>query len=333
VAEPGACHEAAAASVLDGAMPVPTGTARTLPITTTSGPVRIAAPAGGAEITELVLDVDRVDADAMRRTILVGTFDGDRTIEAPLGDFFAFEPDGIDVVALPVSSSHDGHFVLRFPMRYLAEAAFELVDAGAGPLGASLTVTQRARPFDSSAMYFHATWTGIEEIDVYEPGIFRVADLVGEGLYVGTVLHVSNPSTRWWGEGDEQIWIDGESFPSHFGTGTEDYFGYAFCTTGTFSHPYFGETRANPTDFAGFVSLYRFHVVDPIPFTESLVFDLEALHWQTGIASVTVAYDAVYYFYAKPGVVRNGRILVPADYTHPVLPPGTVVVGNGSHRC
>jgi hypothetical protein len=182
-------------------------------------------------------------------------------------------------------------------------------------------------------MYFHATWTGIEEIDVYEPGIFRVADLVGEGLYVGTVLHVSNPSTRWWGEGDEQIWIDGESFPSHFGTGTEDYFGYAFCTTGTFSHPYFGETRANPTDFAGFVSLYRFHVVDPIPFTESLVFDLEALHWQTGIASVTVAYDAVYYFYAKPGVVRNGRILVPADYTHPVLPPGTVVVGNGSHRC
>ena len=36
----------------------------------------------------------------------------------------------------------------------------------------------------------------------------------------------------WWGEGDEKIWVDGESFPSIFGTGTEDYFGGAWGFTG-----------------------------------------------------------------------------------------------------
>lgn len=27
----------------------------------------------------------------------------------------------------------------------------------------------------------------------------------------------------WWGEGDEKFFVDGEKFPSTFGTGSEDY--------------------------------------------------------------------------------------------------------------
>ena len=38
-----------------------------------------------------------------------------------------------------------------------------------------------------------------------------------------------NPVEAWWGEGDEKVFVDGEKFPSHFGTGTEDYYGYAWC--------------------------------------------------------------------------------------------------------
>ena len=36
----------------------------------------------------------------------------------------------------------------------------------------------------------------------------------------------------WWGEGDEKFFVDGEKFPSTFGTGSEDYFGYAWCHPG-----------------------------------------------------------------------------------------------------
>ena len=52
------------------------------------------------------------------------------------------------------------------------------------------------------------------------------------------------PGAAWWGEGDEKIYVDGEAFPSLFGTGTEDYFGYAWSTTETFAHAYHAQTRA-----------------------------------------------------------------------------------------
>ena len=45
-------------------------------------------------------------------------------------------------------------------------------------------------------------------------------------MYVGDTLTVMNPIPTWWGEGDAKIWVDGEKFPSIFGTGTEDYYAY-----------------------------------------------------------------------------------------------------------
>ena len=34
------------------------------------------------------------------------------------------------------------------------------------------------------------------------------------------MLHVWNPRGGWWGEGDEKFFVDGEKFPSTFGTGS-----------------------------------------------------------------------------------------------------------------
>ena len=45
---------------------------------------------------------------------------------------------------------------------------------------------------------------------------------------VGDTLALHNGAAAWWGEGDEKIFVDGETFPSHFGTGSEDYYGYSF---------------------------------------------------------------------------------------------------------
>ena len=38
----------------------------------------------------------------------------------------------------------------------------------------------------------------------------------------------------WWGEGDEKFYVDGERFPSTFGTGSEDYVGYAWSAEAPF---------------------------------------------------------------------------------------------------
>ena len=58
----------------------------------------------------------------------------------------------------------------------------------------------------------------------------------GRGRFVGVELHVWNPKGGWWGEGDEKFYIDGEKFPSTFGTGSEDYFGYAWCNPTPFQN-------------------------------------------------------------------------------------------------
>ena len=59
----------------------------------------------------------------------------------------------------------------------------------------------------------------------------------GRGRFCGVMLHVWNPRGGWWGEGDEKFFVDGEKFPSTFGTGSEDYFGYAWCDPPSSSGP------------------------------------------------------------------------------------------------
>src|SRR5690606_7113806 len=47
----------------------------------------------------------------------------------------------------------------------------------------------------------------------------------GPGRIVGCVLNIDTPRAEWWGRGDHKVWLDGETFPSLLGTGTDGYFG------------------------------------------------------------------------------------------------------------
>jgi hypothetical protein len=89
----------------------------------------------------------------------------------------------------------------------------------------------------------------------------------GRGRFCGVMLHVWNPRGGWWGEGDEKFFVDGEKFPSTFGTGSEDYFGYAWCDSHLFQRPYHCQTMTESN--RGHQSVLRWHIVDNVPFTES----------------------------------------------------------------
>ena len=88
------------------------------------------------------------------------------------------------------------------------------------------------------------------------------------------------------------------SFPSLFGTGTEDYFGYAWSSTERFEHAYHAQTATAGRGFSGLYSMNRFHVLDPIPFARALRFDFEIWHWTD---NTSIALDATVYWYARPG--------------------------------
>ncbi|WP_254550460.1 DUF2961 domain-containing protein [Catellatospora tritici] len=102
-----------------------------------------------------------------------------------------------------------------------------------------------------------------------------ILDAVGRGHYVGCVLNIRNlrqtSDWNWYGEGDDMIFIDGEQWPpSLHGTGTEDYFGTAWCPTQEHHAPYHGITLPGGQNWSGDISLYRFHIEDLVTFTESI---------------------------------------------------------------
>src|SRR4029079_13724340 len=129
------------------------------------------------------------------------------------------------------------------------------------------------------SLLFHAKWRIERNIPGRPWTDWTHLQAEGSGRFVGGALHVINSVRDWWGEGDEKIYVDGEKFPSFFGTGTEDYYGYAWCSPELFSHGYHAQPQRDGPGNYGRTSINRFHIPDRIPFTRSLKFDLELWHW------------------------------------------------------
>ncbi|MBN2775381.1 MAG: DUF2961 domain-containing protein, partial [Prolixibacteraceae bacterium] len=120
-------------------------------------------------------------------------------------------------------------------------------------------------------------------------------DIKGKGLYVGDQVTLFNMANTWWGEGDEKIFVDGEKFPSSIGTGSEDYYGYAFGHPEPFSHPFISEPTGAGNFVPGMTVNMRHRSLDAIPFTKSISSNIEMWHW----ASTCINYALTTYFYVQ----------------------------------
>jgi len=119
----------------------------------------------------------------------------------------------------------------------------------------------------------------------------------GQGRFCGVALEVWNPRGGWWGEGDEKWFVDGEKFPSTFGTGSEDYFGYAWCNPHLFQNAYHNQTRNDNTNNASHVSVNRWQINDNIPFASSFEGCIEKYYPNNR----PTLYAAMAYWYLAPG--------------------------------
>jgi hypothetical protein len=257
----------------------------------------IPAPAGGAQLTELRLVTAERAPEKLAATTLSIAFDGEETVRAPLVAFFGTGQGWNAYTSLPMTVGADGTLTSRFVMPFARRAVVTIASAGPGLTVAGSAVVD-ARPFGPDALLFHAGWRPRALLATRPFRDWHLGTFEGIGHQVGTMLDVENPpSVAWWGEGDEKISVDGEPFPSLFGTGTEDYFGFAWSTPEAFAHAYHAQTCAPGQGFGGLFSMNRFHVLDPIPFSRSLRFDLEIWHW----SDTSIAADALLYWYARPG--------------------------------
>jgi len=118
----------------------------------------------------------------------------------------------------------------------------------------------------------------------------------GTGRFVGVMLHIWNPRGGWWGEGDEKFFVDGEKFPSTFGTGSEDYFGYAWSSPNLFVHAYHNQTH-NDGNSRGHISVNRWQISDNVPFQKSFEGCIEKYYPN----QKPTLYASTTYWYEAPG--------------------------------
>ena len=207
-------------------------------------------PAGEAAVREIKVSLESYsNPDVTRQVVLKIQFDGEETVWCPIGDFF-----GSGIGLNPVQGWYrtvdaDGTMKCRWVMPYQTGGKVSLVNLGEQAVKAQLAVTTSSWSWDESSMYFHAGWRGQFPVPTRPYSDWNYVDLKGRGVYVGDTLTIMNPVKRWWGEGDEKIWVDGEDFPSIFGTGTEDYYAYSWGgrSTDFYEHPFHAQPRAVPS--------------------------------------------------------------------------------------
>ncbi|MDR1963136.1 MAG: DUF2961 domain-containing protein, partial [Planctomycetaceae bacterium] len=282
-------------------------------------------------VQQLVLKVDAEGeklTQALRSTVLSIKFDGKETVWAPLGDFF-----GGGVGINPYKSWYsrvekDGTLISLWKMPFQKSVDVSLINYGTEDVKITLN-SLNVVPYNwnKRSMYFHADWRQQRQIETIAgkgTADWNYVTLNGKGVFVGDVLSVLNRNPAWWGEGDEKIYVDGESFPSHFGTGTEDYYGYAWCTPKFFESPFHFQPRAEGPNNYGNTTNGRVRLLDTIPFTKDFRFDMEVWHW----AKTKIDYSVVTFWYGfepttttdfQSRPVQIAEVQTPVAYKTPVF--------------
>lgn len=242
-------------------------------------------PQGGA-IDRLAARLTAGDPNAgLRSTILEIRFDGAPwgQVQSPLGDFFGAAPGLNPYTSLPFTVHPDGWMVSRFLMPYRDSCEVLLTNKGEQEVTVNLKIAVTDPPGDPSPYYFRARWRVNHGLTGNPAAVFDLPYLLyrGEGKMVGAAAYLMNPTRvpssygNWWGEGDEKIFIDQEAEARFIGTGSEDYFNYAWSSSALFAHSYCGQPRNDGPANRGFVTNYRWHILDNVPFSAGLDFYME----------------------------------------------------------
>lgn len=251
----------------------------------------------GAHNFTYPVDEEQLDAIAasdavLRSSRLRITFDGQTTVDAPLGEFFGTGLGLYRVRALmfgvdPTTSTLSAWW----PMPYRSSYKVQLYNGSDVPIGPSVASVTTARstawlaelaggPGEPGAGYFRATANGADTVPTVD---HLFLNTVGRGKFVGVAHtmegHTPSGNVRAHLEGDERVYVDGSASPSLYGTGTEDFYeGGWYFNHGTFNAPMNGnpahEEAATGCRY-DCTSTYRLMLSEAVTFDSGLRFGIE----------------------------------------------------------
>jgi hypothetical protein len=265
------------------------------------------------EFTEAQRALNRIVIDlgaknmpqALRSTVLQAAFDGHRTIWIPAGEFFgtgySLKPHKTWINQRDSSGTMESCWVMPFRKNCI----LTFFNYGSENILLKGLAGFSEYKWKSNSMYFGASWHEYNNLKTRDengmPFDLNFIDITGKGLYVGDQVTLFNNTYKWWGEGDEKIFVDGESFPSSFGTGSEDYYGYSFARQESFSHPFLSQPTGVGNMNWGETVNTRHRSLDAIPFSKNICSNIELWHW----ADIRMNYALTSYFYIMPPFSLN----------------------------
>ncbi len=241
-------------------------------------------------------------SQALRSTVLEISFDGERTVWVPVGGFFGTGYQIRKSKSWYGSVDENGVMLSQWIMPFAQKSIIKIHNLGDQEVNVDLgEVSMVDWEWDERSMHFGSAWHQYTNINSKPDRDLNYVTLQGQGVYVGDALTLFDISPKWWGEGDEKIFVDDDTFPTHFGTGSEDYYGYAWCLGAPFSTPFVMQPDGSGNETIGFTINARYRLLDGIPFNKKIHFDMELQHWTES----RLNYAPTVYWYARPGVKSN----------------------------
>ena len=215
----------------------------------------------------------RADLQIHCQAVLRMYWDGETTpsVEVPIGAFFGVGfGQQVDFQSMPLNETSGG-YNCYWPMPYHTGARWTLTNMSSKRIDAfyfNIDYTEYDKLPDDQR-HFHAQW---RRENPTRPGTnYTILEAAGKGHLAGVAMFMQNRQTTGLGflEGDEMIYIDGQTAPGIYGTGTEDYFSSGwYYDRGTYSALYHGCVIKD--DNLNRISTYRWHIEDPKPFETSI---------------------------------------------------------------
>jgi len=286
----------------------------------------ILSTSGAGCIRHIFLTLHSLEEHYLRKCVLRAWWDNEDhpSIEVPVADFFCVGHAAIaNYWSLPMNANTGGDSIEKhrmgmnsfLPMPFARSARISVENQGEKPLrGLYWHVDyEQYASLPGHALRFHAVWKRENPFHAVQAATntdgkhnYIILEAHGAGHYVGCNLSVDNLNPQhgfsWFGEGDDMIFIDGEDMPSITGTGTEDYFCYAWGYPGGLSStPYHGVTVVGALEgkaiYSGKWTMFRFHIEDPIQFDKSIRVTLEVGHANTHANDVA---STAYWYQHEP---------------------------------
>lgn len=283
---------------------------------------------GPGEIVHLWTTIASPDANHLRNLVIRIYWEGNDypSVESPIGDFYGLGNAKYYYFNNPVQAIGTVNGMNCFwPMPFRKAAKIVVTNEGTKPVHAFYYYVdwRKLDTVPENFGYFNAQYHQAFPNESGKP--YLILDTAGgPGHYVGVSLSIHTRVPGWWGEGDDMMTIDGESSPSIWGTGSEDYFSGAWCYGDTFYTDYFGMPYRGRMDHEAdnYWNVYRLHLESPIAFQKEIRVEIE--HGAGGFDETRPIsnndYSSCVYYYTANLQPLKGALPKAADRMPKIMP-------------